>query len=120
MRNQTITTFILLGLTDDPQLQVLTFVFLFLTYMLSITGNLDIICLTLVDSHLKTRMYYFLQNFALLEIPFASACIPRYLYSIATGNNRSIPYNTCVIQEFLIDALGVTELFLLAIMPYDH
>ena len=120
MRNQIITTFILLGLTDDPQLQVLTFVFLFLTYMLSITGNLDIICLTLVDSHLKTRMYYFLQNFALLEIPFASACIPRYLYNIATDNNRSITYNTYVIQVFLIDALGVIELFLLAIMPYDH
>ena len=38
MRNHTvITTFILLGLTEDPQLQVLVFVFLFLTYLLSIT-----------------------------------------------------------------------------------
>uniref|UniRef100_I3MN06 G-protein coupled receptors family 1 profile domain-containing protein n=1 Tax=Ictidomys tridecemlineatus TaxID=43179 RepID=I3MN06_ICTTR len=43
MRNNTVTVFILLGLTDDPQLQVLIFIFLFLTYVLSITGNLTII-----------------------------------------------------------------------------
>ncbi|XP_045869016.1 olfactory receptor 6C2-like [Meles meles] len=119
MRNQTITTFILLGLTDDPQLQIPIFMFLFLTYVLSITGNLTIIFLTLVDSHLKTPMYFFLQNFALLEISFTSACIPRYLYNIATGD-RSITYSICVIQVFFIDAFGVTEFFLLAIMSYDR
>ncbi|XP_036156159.1 olfactory receptor 6C2-like [Myotis myotis] len=119
MRNHTIKTFILLGLTDDPQLQVPIFTFLFLTYMLSITGNLTIISLTLVDSHLKTPMYFFLQNFALLEISFTSACIPRYLYNIATGD-RSITYNTCVVQLFFTDVFGVTEFFLLAVMSYDR
>ncbi|MBZ3881165.1 Olfactory receptor 6C2 [Sciurus carolinensis] len=119
MANKTITTFILLGLTDDPQVQGLIFVFLFLTYMLSITGNLTIISLTLLDPHLKTPMYFFLQNFALLEILFTSACIPRYLYNIATGD-RSITYNVCVIQVFFIDVFGVTEFFLLAIMSYDR
>ncbi|XP_048657030.1 olfactory receptor 6C2-like [Marmota marmota marmota] len=119
MANKTITTFILLGLTDDPQVQGLIFVFLFLTYMLSITGNLTIISLTLLDPHLKTPMYFFLQNFALLEILFTSACIPRYLYNIATGD-KSITYNVCVIQVFFIDVFGVTEFFLLAIMSYDR
>ncbi|XP_059536993.1 olfactory receptor 6C2-like [Myotis daubentonii] len=119
MKNHTITTFILLGLTDDPQLQVPIFTFLFLTYMLSITGNLTIISLTLVDSHLKTPMYFFLQNFALLEISFTSACIPRYLYNIATGD-RSITYNTCVVQLFFTDVFGVTEFFLLSVMSYDR
>uniref|UniRef100_A0A8D2AI02 Olfactory receptor n=1 Tax=Sciurus vulgaris TaxID=55149 RepID=A0A8D2AI02_SCIVU len=119
MANKTITTFILLGLTDDPQVQGLIFVFLFLTYMLSVTGNLTIIFLTLLDPHLKTPMYFFLQNFALLEILFTSACIPRYLYNIATGD-RSITYNVCVIQVFFIDVFGVTEFFLLAIMSYDR
>ncbi|XP_005342566.3 olfactory receptor 6C2 [Ictidomys tridecemlineatus] len=119
MANKTITTFILLGLTDDPQGQGLIFAFLFLTYMLSITGNLTIISLTLLDPHLKTPMYFFLQNFALLEILFTSACIPRYLYNIATGD-KSITYNVCVIQVFFIDVFGVTEFFLLAIMSYDR
>ncbi|XP_028387905.1 olfactory receptor 6C2-like [Phyllostomus discolor] len=119
MKNYTVTTFILLGLTEDPQLQVLIFIFLFFTYMLSVTGNLTIITLTSVDPHLKTPMYYFLQNFSFLEISFTSACIPRYLYNIATGD-KVITYNACVIQVFFTDLFGVTEFFLLAAMSYDR
>ena len=48
MKNYTaITTFILVGLTDDPNLKILLFNFLFLTYLLSVVGNLIIITLTL-------------------------------------------------------------------------
>ncbi|KAM8942803.1 olfactory receptor 6C2-like [Lycaon pictus] len=119
MRNGTITRFILLGLTDDPELQVLIFIFLFLTYTLSITGNLTIIILTFVDPHLKTPMYFFLKNFSFLEISFTFAIIPRYLYSIATGDNV-ITYNACVIQVFFTDLCGVSEFFLLAAMSYDR
>ncbi|XP_073070281.1 olfactory receptor 6C2-like [Manis javanica] len=119
MRNSTVTTFILLGLTDDPQLQVLIFTFLFFTYMLSITGNLTIIFLILLNSHLKTAMYYFLQNFSFLEISFTSACIPRYLYNIAT-DDKVITYNACASQVFFTDLFGVTEFFLLAAMSYDR
>nr|XP_040137869.1 olfactory receptor 6C6-like [Ictidomys tridecemlineatus] len=119
MRNHTITTFILLGLTDDPQLKVVIFIFLFLTYMLSITGNLAIISLTLLDAHLKTAMYFFLQNFSFLEISFTTACIPRYLYSLLTGD-RTISYNCCATQLFFFFLLGITEFYLLAAMSYDR
>ncbi|XP_077024175.1 olfactory receptor 6C2-like isoform X2 [Tamandua tetradactyla] len=119
MRNGTITTFILLGLTDDPQLQVLIFIFLFLTYILSVSGNLTILTLTYVDAHLKTPMYFFLQNFSFIETSFTSACIPKYLYNIATGD-KAISYNACVIQVFFTDLFAVTEFFLLAAMSCDR
>ncbi|KAM7114141.1 olfactory receptor 6C2-like [Molossus nigricans] len=119
MRNGTVTTFVLLGLTDDPQLQVLIFVFLFLTYTLSVTGNLTIITLAFMDPHLKTPMYFFLQNFSFLEISFTSACIPRFLYNIAT-DDKVITYNACFIQVFFTDLCAVTEFFLLAAMSYDR
>ncbi|XP_019524548.1 PREDICTED: olfactory receptor 6C2-like [Hipposideros armiger] len=119
MKNYTETTFILLGLTDDPTLQVLIFLFLFLTYLLSVTGNLTIITLTFVDPQLKTPMYFFLQNFSFLEVSFTTACIPRYLYNIATGD-KVITYNACVIQVFFTDLFAVTEFFLLAAMSYDR
>ncbi|XP_053413343.1 olfactory receptor 6C2-like [Nycticebus coucang] len=119
MRNQTITTFILLGLTDDPKLQGLLLIFLFFTYLLSVTGNMAIISLVLIDSHLKTAMYFFLQNFSFLEILFTSACIPRYLYNLSTGD-KTITYCACAIQAFFTDLFGVTEFFLLATMSYDR
>ncbi|XP_073070392.1 olfactory receptor 6C2-like [Manis javanica] len=120
MKNHTSPiSFILLGLTDDPQLQILIFIFLLITYMLSVTGNLSIIILTLVDSHLKTAMYFFLQNFSFLEISFTSACIPRFLYSLSIGD-RTITYDACVCQLFFTDVFAVTEFFLLATMSFDR
>ncbi|XP_059101521.1 olfactory receptor 6C2-like [Peromyscus eremicus] len=119
MRNHTVTTFILLGLTEDPQIQSLLLIFLLFTYLLNVTGNLTIIVLTLMDPHLKTPMYFFLQNFSLLEILFTSACIPRYLYSLSTGD-KIITYGACASQAFFTDLFGVTEFFLLATMSYDR
>ncbi|XP_025844892.2 olfactory receptor 6C75 [Vulpes vulpes] len=120
MRNHTtVTEFILLGLTNDPQWQVVLFIFLLVTYMLSVTGNLIIITLTLSDPHLQTPMYFFLRNFSFLEISFTSVCIPRFLVTIVT-RDRTITYNGCVTQLFFFIFLGVTEFYLLAAMSYDR
>jgi olfactory receptor len=114
-----VTEFILLGLTNDPQWQVVLFTFLLATYMLSVTGNLTIIILTLSDPRLHTPMYFFLQSFSFLEIAFTSVCIPRFLVTIVTGD-RTISYNACVAQLFFIIFLGVTEFCFLAAMSYDR
>ncbi|XP_007503022.2 olfactory receptor 6C76-like [Monodelphis domestica] len=120
MRNQTsVTEFILLGLTDDPELQILIFVFLFFTYILSVIGNLTIITLTLLNSHLKTPMYFFLRNFSFLEISYTTVCIPRFLVSIIT-KEKAISYNSCMAQVFFFILFGATEFFLLAAMSYDR
>ncbi|XP_007518145.1 olfactory receptor 6C4-like [Erinaceus europaeus] len=120
MRNQTSRTeFILLGLTDRPEIQPIIFVFLFLTYIFSITGNLTIIILTLLDSHLHTPMYFFLWNFSFLEISFTSTFTPRLLFSISTGN-KSISFAGCLTQYFFTIFLGATEFYLLAAMSYDR
>ncbi|ELR54056.1 olfactory receptor 6C2 [Bos mutus] len=120
MRNHTsLPTFILLGLTDDPPMQVLIFIFLLVSYLLSVTGNLTIIILTLLDSGLKTAMYFFLKHFSFLETLFTSVCIPRFLYSLSTGD-KTISYNACVSQLFFIFLFAATEFFLLAIMSYDR
>ncbi|XP_036886078.1 olfactory receptor 6C6-like [Sturnira hondurensis] len=111
--------FILLGLTDDPVLQIVIFLFLFFNYILSLTGNLIIILLTMLDPHLKTPMYFFLRNFSFLEISFTTACIPRYLISILTGD-KTITYSGCITQLFFFLLLGVTEFYLLAAMSYDR
>ncbi|KAM6154553.1 olfactory receptor 6C6 [Erethizon dorsatum] len=119
MKNQSIIEFILLGLTDDPHLQIVVFLFLFLNYTLSLVGNLVIILLTLLDPRLKKPMYFFLRNFSFLEIIFTTVCIPRFLVTIVTGD-KTISYNSCAAQLFFILLLGVTEFYLLAAMSYDR
>ncbi|KAM5173358.1 olfactory receptor 6C6-like [Callospermophilus lateralis] len=120
MKNQSMEIeFLLLGLSDDPQMQIVIFLFLFLNYSLSITGNLIIILLTLLDPRLKTPMYFFLRNFSFLEVIFTTVCIPRFLVTIVNGD-KTISYNNCVAQLFFILLLGVTEFYLLAAMSYDR
>ncbi|KAM9761089.1 olfactory receptor 6C3-like [Dama dama] len=120
MKNHTRPTeFILLGLSDDPELQIVTFLFLIITYILSVTGNLTIIILTLVDSHLQTPMYFFLRNFSVLEISFTTVCISRFLGTIIT-KDKAISYNSCTAQLFFLIFLGITEFCLLTAMSYDR
>lgn len=97
MNHTVITEFVLLGLSDDPDLQVVILLFLFVTYVSSVTGNLTIITLTLVDPHLQTPMYFFLRNFSFLEISFTTVCIPRFLGAIIT-RDKTISYNNCAAQ----------------------
>ncbi|XP_051818953.1 olfactory receptor 2AP1-like [Antechinus flavipes] len=115
----TVTEFILLGFTNVPEFQVVLFLFLFFTYLFSIIGNLTIIILTLLDSHLQTPMYFFLRNFSILEILFTSVFTPRLLFSISTGN-KAISFIGCFLQYFFAIFLGATEFYLLAVMSYDR
>ncbi|XP_032707019.1 olfactory receptor 6C6-like [Lontra canadensis] len=120
MRNQSREIeFILLGLTDDPQLQIVIFIFFFLNYVFSVVGNLTIILLTLLDPCLKTPMYFFLRNFSFLEASLTTVCIPRYLISIMT-KNKIISYNSCASQLFFFLLLEITEFYLLAAMSFDR
>ncbi|XP_058414010.1 olfactory receptor 6C6-like [Diceros bicornis minor] len=120
MRNHSMQTeFTLLGLTDDPEFQVVIFLFLWFTYMLSVTGNLTIIILTLLDPHLKTPMYFFLRNFSFLEISFTTASIPSFLVSLVI-KDRTISHMNCMTHLFFVILFGVTEFYLLAAMSYDH
>ncbi|XP_075409024.1 olfactory receptor 2AP1-like [Tenrec ecaudatus] len=120
MSNQTsVTEFILLGLIDDAELQGLLFLFLLLTYVSSIMGNLTIIILTLLDYRLQSPMYFFLRNFSFLEISFTSVCVPKMLVNIGTGD-KTISFAGCFTQYFFVILLGATEFFLLAAMSYDR
>ncbi|XP_038601631.1 olfactory receptor 6C76-like [Tachyglossus aculeatus] len=75
MRNQTsVTEFILLGLTDNPDWKNVIFLFLLLSYLLSITGNLTILTPILLDSHLHTP----------ITISY-NACVIQFFFIIFLG-----------------------------------
>uniref|UniRef100_A0A8D0GMP0 Olfactory receptor n=1 Tax=Sphenodon punctatus TaxID=8508 RepID=A0A8D0GMP0_SPHPU len=120
MNNATkVTEFILLGLTDIRWLQILLFVVLLITYLFTLIGNLIIIIITLVDHHLQTPMYFFLRNFSFLEISFTSIVVPKMLSNLLEGR-KTISRVTCFAQFFFYFVVGITELFILAVMSIDR
>ncbi|XP_053117228.1 olfactory receptor 49-like [Hemicordylus capensis] len=120
MRNSTMVwEFILLGFTNHRGPEIMLCLLLFCTYLLTIMGNLLIIVITLLNHHLHTPMYFFLRHFAILEIGFTTAVIPKALVNMAMGR-KTISLPGCFTQSFLYFVLGTTEFLLLAVMSIDR
>nr|XP_036852709.1 olfactory receptor 5B3-like [Manis javanica] len=120
MKNRTeVTQFILLGLTNDPELQVPLFIVFTLIYLITLIGNLGIIVLILLDPRLHTPMYVFLSNLSLVDFCYSSAVTPKVMAGLLTGD-KVISYSACAAQMFFFGAFGTVENYLLASMAYDR
>ncbi|XP_014932270.1 olfactory receptor 7G2-like [Acinonyx jubatus] len=119
-RNQTdVSEFLLLGLTEDPELQPILFCLFLLMYLVTILGNLVVILAVISDSHLHTPMYFFLSNLSFTDICLSTTMIPKMLVNIQ-AQNQHISYTGCITQIcFVLVFLGF-ENFLLAAMAYDR
>ncbi|XP_052580964.1 olfactory receptor 8K3-like, partial [Peromyscus californicus insignis] len=111
--------FILMGITDRPELQAPFFVMFFLIYVASVVGNLGMILLTKLDERLQTPMYFFLRHLAFIDFGYSTAVGPKMLVNFVTNEN-TIPYNWCAIQLALFIFFIISELFVLAAMAYDR
>uniref|UniRef100_A0A8D2E4V0 G-protein coupled receptors family 1 profile domain-containing protein n=1 Tax=Sciurus vulgaris TaxID=55149 RepID=A0A8D2E4V0_SCIVU len=111
--------FILLGFTDDPDLQSLLFGLLLSMYLVTVLGNLLIILATISDSHLHTPMYFFLSNLSLADIGFTSTTIPKSLRNIQT-QSRVITFAGCISQIYFFVVFACQDNLLLTVMAYDR
>ncbi|KAM5187377.1 olfactory receptor 7C2-like [Callospermophilus lateralis] len=111
--------FILLGFTDDPDLQSLLFGLLLAMYLVTVLGNLLIILAVTSDSHLHTPMYFFLSNLSLADIGFTSTTIPKALRNIHT-HSKGITFADCVSQVYFFVLFGCQDNLLLTVMAYDR
>ncbi|XP_046500440.1 olfactory receptor 5B3-like [Equus quagga] len=120
MDNRTeVTQFILLGLTNIPELQMPLFIMFTLIYLISVIGNLGMVLLILMDSHLHSPMYYFLSNLSLVDLCYSSAVTPTVMAGFVTVD-RVISYNACAAQMFFFAVFATVENYLLASMAYDR
>ncbi|XP_043827586.1 olfactory receptor 1038-like [Dromiciops gliroides] len=114
-----ITEFILLGLTARPELQVVLFILFLFIYSVSAVGNLGLILLIRVSSHLHTPMYFFLSHLAFVDFCVTSTITPNMLINFVQETNV-ISFHACAIQVYCFISFVNTEMFLLAAMAYDR
>ncbi|XP_027723802.1 olfactory receptor 2D2-like [Vombatus ursinus] len=118
--NQTwVTEFFLLGLSDDPQTQLLLFVLFLAVYLGTILGNLLLTSLVLLDSQLHTPMYFFLCNLSLADLCFSTTIVPQTLIHMLS-RKKLISFTGCAVQLLFILFFGCAECALLAVMSYDR
>ncbi|VFV38873.1 olfactory receptor 1019-like [Lynx pardinus] len=114
-----VTDFILLGLTDNPQLGVLLFGVLLIVYTVTVLGNLGLVILIRVSPCLHTPMYFFLSNLSLLDVCFSSITIPKTLANLLS-KLQAVSFLGCVTQMGLFIIFASAECNLLASMAYDR
>nr|XP_027785655.1 olfactory receptor 4N5-like [Marmota flaviventris] len=114
-----VTEFILLGLTQSQDTQILLFVLVSMFYLIILPGNVLIILTIRSDPGLNAPLYFFLGNLAFLDVSYSFIVSPRMLVDFFS-EKKVISYNYCITQLFFLHFLGVGEMFLLVIMAFDR
>ncbi|XP_061005536.1 olfactory receptor 7A17-like [Dama dama] len=114
-----VSEFLLMGFSEDPELQPLMFRLFLSMYLITVFGNLLIILAVSSDSHLHTPMYFFLSNLSLVDICLSSTTIPKMLWNIQT-QSKGITYEGCITQIYFFTLFVVLDIFLLTAMAYDR
>ncbi|XP_065271673.1 olfactory receptor 5V1-like [Emys orbicularis] len=120
MENQTtVTEFILLGLSSDPQMQIFLFSVFLVIYLITLGGNIVIMVVIRADSHLHTPMYFFLFHLSFVDICYSSVTVPNTLMNFLAAH-KTISVNGCITQMFFILLSAGAEVFILSAMAYDR
>ncbi|XP_004427237.1 PREDICTED: olfactory receptor 8B3-like [Ceratotherium simum simum] len=116
--DSSVTEFILLGLTQQPDLQLpLYFVFLGI-YVVTVVGNIGLLILIGVNSHLHTPMYYFLFKLSFIDLCYSSVITPKVLMSFVKQN--IVSYVECMAQLYFFSFFVIDECYILTSMAYDR
>ncbi|XP_063800101.1 olfactory receptor 6B1-like [Pseudophryne corroboree] len=114
-----INSFIILGFSTSPPIQILLFLIFFFMYILTIVENFLVIIIIWKSPKLHKPMYFFLGNLSFLESWYVTVTVPKLL-SICLTANRGISYTGCMSQLFFFLYLGCTECVILTVMAYDR
>ncbi|XP_038193751.1 olfactory receptor 5B3-like [Arvicola amphibius] len=120
MENRTgVTQFILMGITNDPNLQLPLFIIFLLIYTITLVGNLGMFLLILLDSRLHNPMYIFLCNLSFVDFCYSTTVTPKVIAGFLTGD-KIMSYNACASQMFFFATFADLENYFLVSMAYDR
>ncbi|XP_027703343.1 olfactory receptor 150-like [Vombatus ursinus] len=82
-------------------------------------GNLGMIILIGLSSHLHNPMYYFLCNSSFIDLCQSTVIIPKMLVNFVSEKNI-ISYSNCMTQFYFFAFFVISECQILAVMAYDR
>ncbi|XP_062951631.1 olfactory receptor 5F1-like [Cynocephalus volans] len=113
------TEFVLLGLADTLELQIILFLLFFVIYIFTVLGNVGMILLIRINSRLHTPMYFFLANLSFVDVCYSSTITPKMLTDFFS-EEKTISFAGCFLQMYFFIALATTECILFGLMAYDR
>lgn len=114
-----VSEFVLLGLSKSWELQLFFFAIFSLVYVTSVLGNIMIIVIISSDSHLNSPMYFLLSNLSFIDICQSNFATPKMLLDFFV-EHKTISFEGCMAQIFLLHSFVGSEMMLLVAMAYDR
>ncbi|XP_002709157.2 olfactory receptor 4C12-like [Oryctolagus cuniculus] len=119
MKMHNVSEFILLGLTQNMELQKLAFAVFLIVYLVTLAGNLLIMITISSSKALESPMYFFLSYLSLIDGCCSSSMTPKMLAD-ALAERKTISFQGCLTQVFAEHLFGAAEIILLTVMAYDR
>ncbi|XP_077017978.1 olfactory receptor 4C46-like [Tamandua tetradactyla] len=114
-----VTEFILLGLTENSEIQKILFVVFLIMYIITVVGNVVIVVTIISSPLLGSPMYYFLAYLSFIDAGYSSVNTPKLIID-SLRKKKTIPFNECMTQVFGEHFIGGAEVILLTVMAYDR
>ncbi|XP_057581445.1 olfactory receptor 4A15-like [Hippopotamus amphibius kiboko] len=113
-----VTEFVLLGLTQNPEMQKVLFVLFLLIYTVTIMGNLLIMVTIVASRSLGSPMYLFLASLSFIDTVYSTAIAPKMTTDLL-HEKKTISFQSCMTQVFIDHLFAGAEVILLVVMAYD-
>ncbi|KAM6158327.1 olfactory receptor 4C11-like [Rhynchocyon petersi] len=117
--NNTVTEFILVGLTQDVAKEKIVFVVFLFLYLATLLANLLIMLTIRYSRMLGSPMYFFLFYLSFTDACLSTTITPR-LFIDSLSKKKVISFKECMTQVFSAHFFGCLGIFVLVIMSFDR
>ncbi|XP_055288490.1 olfactory receptor 4C45-like [Moschus berezovskii] len=117
-RMSSITEFIVLGLTQNAEMQTLLFAVRLVTYFITLAGNLLISVTISTSPALGSPVYFLLSYLSMIDGFYSSSIAPKLMFDLVSRKN-TISFSGCMTQVFAEHFFAGAEIVLLIVITYD-
>uniref|UniRef100_A0A8W4F6K1 Olfactory receptor n=1 Tax=Sus scrofa TaxID=9823 RepID=A0A8W4F6K1_PIG len=114
-----VSEFVFLGLSPSRPVQDFLLAFSTVCYGTIVLGNLLVVFAVIFDPHLHSPMYFLLANLSFIDLCLSTLTVPKMISDLCSGR-KTISFQGCVFQIFVLHILGGSEMVLLTAMALDR
>ncbi|XP_055292196.1 olfactory receptor 4F15-like [Moschus berezovskii] len=114
-----VSEFVFLGLSTSRPVQHFLLAFSTVFYVIIVLWKSLVVLTVTFDPHLHSPLYFLLANLSFIDLCFSAITVPKMISDLNFGH-KTISFQGCVTQIFVLHTLGGSEMVLLTATALDR